>query len=96
MLEDGVVDTPGLSAWPALLSFCWASVIWALADRCIVGHVACYLIDTLGLPRVITPIVALERFCNHEVITKVLTLVCVGCGCVVVTSLSFTTQPFVG
>jgi hypothetical protein len=37
----GVVDDPGLDAWPALLGSCLASVVWALADFCVASRTAC-------------------------------------------------------
>ena len=75
---EEVGDDPGLGGWPAPLGFRWASVVWALADCCIRGHLACYLISVLRHPRVMTPTVAPERFCDHEVIMKALMRVCIG------------------
>jgi hypothetical protein len=41
VLEEGVANTPSLSAWHALFGFCWASVVWALASCCVAGRAAC-------------------------------------------------------
>jgi hypothetical protein len=39
MLEEGIMIASGLSVWPALLCFCWVSVIWAFASYCVADHV---------------------------------------------------------
>ena len=68
----GVVDNPDLGASPDLFGFCWASVVWAFVCCCVVSYAARHLIDALRYPGVITTIVALERFCDHEMIIKAL------------------------
>jgi hypothetical protein len=40
MQEEGIVNVPGLSAWPALLGFCWALVVRAFASCYVADHAA--------------------------------------------------------
>ena len=55
-----VVDNPNLSAWPNLLVFCWASIIWAFVCCCVVSYAVRHLIDAFRYPRVMTPTPRLE------------------------------------
>ena len=50
----------------------WALVVWSLFCCCVVSYVARHLVDALRYPGVITPTVAPEHFCDHEVIVKAL------------------------
>jgi hypothetical protein len=78
------VHNPDLSTWPDLFGFCWASVVWAFVYYCVVSQAAHYPINALRYSRVVTPIVAPEHFCDHEVIVKVLVctyVVARTCGC---------------
>jgi hypothetical protein len=96
MQEEGVMDDPDLSVWPGLLGLAGPRTLGLFASWCIAGYVACYLIDALRRPGVITPIVAPKRFYDHEVIVKALRCVCIAHGFIVMAYSSLVTRSLVG
>jgi branched-subunit amino acid transport protein len=69
---EGVMDNPASAPDLTCLAFARPRSFGSLSNVAFVSYVACHLINALRYPEVLTPTVATERFCDHEVIVKAL------------------------
>jgi hypothetical protein len=96
MQEGRVMADLGLSDWPGPFSLVGPWLFGLKLSFGNVGRLACWLVNALRHLGIITLIVALELFCDHEVSTKALRCVCAECRFIVVAYLSFVARPLVG